>query len=217
MIKVLGEGGSGRARGVVLVAAALILGGCVGGSDDYASNLSTTSTTEAAIGSSDTSASTTTTMSEVADTSELTTPPPSTTSPPAVPPADVPPLDLDVMTTGGEVTGPETGVWADVVPAEFRPCENTGPETEAAVMVWTVVRRGEAIGYLVGPVTAEDRASLVRRTYSACAGGADDIAGDPAVRSWSTGCEAGSQVVGRWRDAVAEGENVFVAAIRTGC
>lgn len=213
-----------NARGAgsaVLVAAALILGGCVGGSDDVTSNPSTTSsTTEMVSGSSDTSAPPTTTLTEEVDpasTSEPTMAPLSTTSLPAVVPADLPSLDLDVVTSGNEVSSPQTGMWADLVPAVFRPCKNTGPETKAEVVVWTVVRQSEPIGYLVAPVTDEDRASLVRRTYAACAGGADDIAGEPQVRSWSTGCESGSRVVGRWRNAIADGEDVFVAATRTGC
>lgn len=146
------------------------------------------------------------------------TPPPPSTSLPAVAPIDLPPLDLDVVAAGDEIVGPETGAWADLVPGGFHPCQDTtGPETAAEVAVWTIVRRGEPIGYLVGPATGGTPFHLAQRAYAACGGGTDDIGGAPQVRSWWTGCEAGARVVGRWREALAPDEDVFVASIRTGC
>ncbi len=145
----------------------------------------------------------------------------SSTTPPvdaeAVNEPDTTSLSLRALRRRFDVSDADVGRWDQLVPRQYRPCANAGPETDGHVIVRQLRRDGRRVGFAVSAAPGANPVVLIRAAFSACAGGAPDPMGRSGIRSWTTSCGGDGEVLGRWNEGVIPSPRVVVVAIGSGC
>ncbi len=131
--------------------------------------------------------------------------------------ADTTGLSLRALRRRFDVGVANAGRWDQLVPRQYRPCANAGPETNGRVIVRQLRRDGRRVGYAVSAAPGASPTVIIRDAFAACAGGVPDPMGDSGIRSWTTACGGNGEIVGRWNNRVIPSPRVVVVSIGTGC
>lgn len=126
-------------------------------------------------------------------------------------------LTLRALMRQFDVGNANVGPWNQLVPREYRPCANSGPETDRRVTVRQLRRDRMRVGFAVSAAPGESAAVLIRAAFAACAGGEPDPMRESNVRSWSDSCGRDGEILGRWNSAVKPAPQVVVVSIGRDC